>query len=160
MKIYLTQFVTGLSILWILLLYLGFSAGFENYFPILALFGSIVILLLSNPLTLYKPNLGAKISLISSIIILPYLIGFTNGIFNDFINGSSLIVFLFAIPILFILLTLYFNFKILSDKNYSRVRIEAISFKVKIVLVLFPLILALMYVLVYGKYWNWQMFNV
>ncbi len=160
MKVYLTYFFAGLSTTWVLLIYLGFSSGFSNYSPVAGLFGAISLFVLANPIALYRTRLGLIIGLVSSLLMLPYILSFTVGIFSAVFSGAgiSFMILLMFVPSILVLLSLYFSAKGILNKQY--LTSSTLNAIVKLVLAVFPIFLFILYLIFYGNYWSWEMFNI
>jgi hypothetical protein len=72
MKFYILYLTGSLLTSLLVVFYLGISAGFANYLPILALLGCILLFTIASPLIILSKKLGLIIGLISTILILPY----------------------------------------------------------------------------------------
>ena len=160
MRVYWTYFFAALSTIWVLLFYLGFSAGFANYFPILALLGSISLFVLATPIVLYKFRLGLILGLISYLLMLPYIIGFISGILSDIFAGTNFhfIILLMFLPPILVITGIYLSIKGLISKK--KIFFETTNETLKIILAIIPIFLFIMYLLFYSKYWSWETFNV
>jgi len=81
---YILFLVSGVLNLYLLLLYLGFSAGFSSYLPVFAILGALLLFAICPWLTLYKPKIGSLVGLICLMpIVLWHLAAIVNGVFNS-----------------------------------------------------------------------------
>jgi hypothetical protein len=139
----------------ILFLY-GVSAGSANYAPIAALLGSVVLFVLAAPIFVYRQRVGLIVGLAGCLLIVPYNIGFAKSVFDDgFFDWGVLVAIL---PTLLILFSLFFTAKGLILKN-AVVKMPS-GLTSKVLLSGIPIVLFLLYLIFYGKYWSWQMFRI
>lgn len=147
MKVYFSYLATAFFNFWIIAFSLGFSAGFANYAPIIALLG-IFLLFLSASIVVYFQRIGLTIGLLSSLMMVPYGINFMLGIIEDGVFNFGILL---VIPFLLILLTIYISITYLQ-KN------EKINFStnniINIILVIIPILMIVLYISFYGKYWS------
>ena len=152
MKIYITYFFTSLFTFWIILVFLGMSAGFANYIPLVALIASVFLFVIATPILIYKFRLGLILGLICLLFIVPYSISFTLSIFSDILNSSNLnyLLLLFILPSFIVFLSIYFTLKgILNKDSYEVTKQKVVKFTLAII----PIILFGLYIVLYGKYW-------
>ncbi len=153
-RTYLLYLFTGLMTFWVVLFLFGISAGFSNYAPILALVGAVILFSVASPILVIKRKVGLILGLIGVLLLLPFDIGFTIGIFEEeSLNWGTLLA---LIPIVLTLLTLIYSIKELRSTEKLKIGNRII----KVTMVALPLLLLLLYILFYGKYWSWQMFVV
>lgn len=152
MRSYFLYILTGLVTFWMVLFLFGVSAGFANYTPIMAIIGSVLLFTVASPTLLINKRLGLILAVISFLLILPFVIGFTISIFDDgVINWGTFLAF---VPIILISFSLFYTIK---DFKKGSILLNQ---TVKILLFCIPILLFIIYVIVYGKYWNWQMFKL
>ena len=153
MRIYLSYILTGLVTFWVVLFLFGLSAGFAHYAPIIALTGSVLLFAVASPILILRKRLGLIIGIVSCLLIVPFDIGFTISLFDDGVfNWGTLLGF---IPIVLIGLSLFFTIKDFSTNHQNFT-----NRKVKILLFIIPILLLILYVIFYGRYWSWQMFKL
>jgi hypothetical protein len=152
-KIYIINLLAALCTAWIVLFSLGFSAGFANYLPIAALLGSVLLLVIAAPLIIYFPRLGLLIGLIGCILMLPYSLTFIGHLVSENRGTWKWIFVLVMLPSGFVLLNTYFTVKALVVKKESlpTVAINKIN---KILFAAFPIIIFILYIFFYGRYWG------
>ena len=157
-KTYILYFLSALLNSWMILFYLGFSSGLTNYLPLIALFGGVLLFIIALPILVYNIRIGIIVGLISLFLILPYSILSSFYLFLDWKFSWGLLFF--TIPLLIILLSLYISIKYLLNKD-SVQALNPISSTTKIILALLPILLFILYVIKYGRYWNLEnLFNI
>jgi len=152
MRTYFLYVLTGVITFWTVLFLFGVSAGFANYAPILAVIGSCLLFSLASPALLLNRRIGLIVGVVCFLMILPFDIGFTLSIFND--GGVNLGTFLAFIPIILILISLIYTIKDFKSGNVEIVK------PLKVTLVSIPILLFILYIAFYGKYWSWEMFKI
>ena len=160
MKIYISYLVTSLTTIYVLLFYLGFSASFANYLPISALVGSTLLLIVGIPVSLYYKRLGLIISLLFLILTAPYFSTFGAHIIKAIFSSTTAFSFIFLIillPPLMILISIYLTIKSLVKRNRNYL-VENRS--LKIILTVLPILLFVLYIIIYGKHWSMEFFNI
>jgi len=157
MKLYLLYLSTAVINSWIILFLFGISAGFANYFPVLALLGSILMFLLAAPISIHKTRLGLILGLISYLLVLPYILLFTKGILED--GLFDLVTVFTAMPLPLILLGIYYTVKLLRTKSAENLDIPS-NRAVRLLLSFVPMALFVLYLILYGQYWSWESFKV
>ncbi len=156
MRLYILYTLTALLTSWMILFLYGVSAGFANYAPIAALLGSVLLFILAAPILICSQRVGLIIGLTGCLLIVPYNIGFTKSVFDDGVfNWGVLIAML---PTLLILFSLFFTAMGLLFKGTVMKTPQGLT--AKMLLAGIPIILFLLYLIFYGKYWSWQMFKV
>lgn|GEM_PF-1804137 len=152
MRSYFLYILTGLVTFWVVMFLFGVSAGFANYTPIMAIIGSALLFTVASPTLVINKRIGLIIGAISSLLILPFDIGFTISIFDDgAINWGTFLAFA---PIILVSLSLFYTVK---DFKSSAILLNQ---TVKILLFCIPILFFILYIVFYGKYWNWQMFKL
>ncbi|MFC0317952.1 MULTISPECIES: hypothetical protein [Olivibacter] len=152
-RTYLMYIVTSLITFWVVLFLFGVSAGFANYAPIIAMLGTVLLFSIASPLLVIKKRLGLVFGLIGGLLILPFDIGFTAGVFEDGLFNWGVV--LGFVPIILVLLSLFYTVKELKVKGE-----QALSNIVRITMIGVPILLSILYIVIYGKYWSWQMFGI
>lgn len=152
MKSYFLYILTGIVTFGIVMFFYGVSAGFANYTPIMAIISSALLFTVAAPALIAQKRLGLIIGIIGELLILPFAVGLTVGIFED--GGVNWGIILAFLPIVLILLSLLFTVK---DFKTGEI---ILSRTVKIMLIGAPILLFLLYIGLYGKYWNWQIFKL
>jgi len=153
MRVYLSYVFTGLVTFWVVLFLFGVSAGFAHYAPIIALIGSVLLFAVASPILVLQKRLGLIIGIVSCLLILPFDIGFTISLFDDGVfNWGTLLGF---VPIVLIGLSLFFTMK-----DFKGNRQSFTNLKIKILLFSIPILLLILYIIFYGRYWSWQMFKL
>lgn len=157
MKLYIFYILTALLTSWMILFLYGVSAGFASYAPIAALLGSVLLFTVATPILVYNTRVGLIIGLIGCLLILPYNVGFAKGVFDDGVFNWGILLAL--LPIVLILFSTYFTVKPLLVKGtlISGIPSNAIA---KLFLSGIPIALFILYLILYGKYWSWQMFKI
>jgi hypothetical protein len=150
-KLYTLYVLTAILNFWVILLYMGLSAGLVNYFPVFALFGTILLFVVSSAMLVYKIRIGLVIGLVTLFFIFPYSILFVISLFHDW--QFSWILVLIAIPSLLVLVCIYITLKYLFSKRYS-IFIKPIDRTTRILLSVMPLLLFILYIICYGRNWN------
>lgn len=85
-------------------------------------------------------------------MILPFDIGFTLSIFDDgVVNWGTFLAFM---PITLVLISLIYTIK-----DFKLGNIE-IGQSLKILLISIPILLFVLYIAFYGRYWSWEMFKI
>lgn len=146
--------------IYVLLFYLGFSAGFASYLPISALVGSTLLLIIGIPVSLYYKKLGLLLSLLFLTLTAPYFSIFGAHIIKAIFSSTTAFSFIFLIsllPPLLILTSIYLTIKSLVKRNRNYL-VENKS--LKIILTVLPILLFLLYLIIYGKYWSMEFFDV
>jgi hypothetical protein len=156
MKLYLFYILTALLTAWIILFLYGFSGGFASFLPIAALLGSVLLFVVAAPLLVYKVKPGLIIGLTCCVLILPYFVVFASSILDDAILHWGMLIAI--MPVALTLFSIYFTMKPLVVKDAAiGIRAGAV---VKLLMAIVPVALFLLYLIFYGKYWNWQMFII
>jgi hypothetical protein len=150
-KLYTLYAFTAMLNFWVILLNMGFSAGLTNYFPVFALLGTILLFIIASPMLVYKMRMGLIIGLATLLFIFPYNILFVISLFQDW--SFSLNLLLVTIPSILVLGCIYITVKYLFTKGYF-VSIKSINETTKILLYVMPILLFIIYIIRYGRYWN------
>ena len=155
MKIYTFYLITALLIFWMILFLYGVSAGFASFAPISALLGSVILFTIAAPVFIYNIRIGLIIGLIGCLLMLPYMFIIVKGVFEDGVFNWGILIGM--LPTVLILLSIYFTIKpLLGASAVSGLPSNAI---VKLLLSGIPLALFILYLLLYGQYWSWEMFR-
>jgi len=149
MRFYINYIVLSLLVFFIIMFYYGVSAGFENYMPVLALIGSFLLFVIAAPIIVYQYRLGVMVGSVGCVFIVPYSIFFLKGVLDD--GGFNWVVILAAFPLLLLSFNLYGGLKLLLNKEENE-KIRGRS-NYKIFLSALPLLLFVLYIAIYGKYW-------
>lgn len=157
MKLYIVYILTAIFNFYVIMLYYGVSTGFANYGPVSALLGALVLFAISAPIILYKIRMGLILGLIGCLLILPFSVMFLKGIFEDEIFNWGLL--LITLPLILTFISIYFTVKSLLNKNGLLPDIQANKL-VKLLLFVTPILLIILYLIFYGRYWNWNMFKM
>jgi hypothetical protein len=157
MRIYIFYLITALLISWMILFLHGVSAGFASYAPISALLGSVILFTIAAPVFIYNVRIGLIIGLIGCLLMLPYMFMIVKGVFEDGVFNWGILIG--VLPTVLILLSTYFTVKPLLVKStlVSGIPSNAV---VKLLLSVIPLALFILYLLLYGQYWSWEMFRI
>lgn len=147
MKVYFSYLTTAFFNFWIIAFSLGFSVGFASYIPIIALLG-IFFLFLSASIVIYFQRVGLMIGLVSSLMMVPYGINFTLGIIEDGVLNFGILL---VIPFLLVLLTIYISITYLQKDEKI---IFSINNTINFILVMAPILMIVLYIFFYGKYWS------
>jgi hypothetical protein len=139
------------------MLYYGVSTGFANYIPILALVGSFILFVIAAPVLVYKYKVGLTIGIIGCLFMLPYSIMFLKGVFDD--GVFNWVLLLSIVPFLLIGTGAYLSSKTLLQNN-EPIRGIMIAGTYKLLLSGMPILLFVLYLIFYGKYWSWDMFKL
>lgn len=139
--------------------YSGFSAGFANYIPVAALIGSILLSIVAIPLIIYFQRFGLIMGLIGCVLMLPYSLMFVGHLFNGYSGKWRWGIMLIMMPSAFVLLNLHFTVKALFT-NKTELPPVATSNIIKAILSLMPILIFILYIFLYGKYWSWEMFEI
>lgn len=152
-KIYITYILAALCTAWVVLFYLGFSAGFANYIPIAALLGAVVLLVIATPLIIYFQRPGLLVGLIGCMLMLPYSLIFIWHLFSENRGMWNWTMVLIIIPSVLVLLNTYFTVKSLfvNKGMVSPVAVNSVS---KVLLAAVPVLIFLLYLAFYGRYWS------
>jgi hypothetical protein len=153
MKVYFSYLNTAFFNFWIIAFYLGFSAGFASYIPIFALFG-VFLLFLSASIIIYFQRIGLILGLISSLMIVPYGINVILGIIEDGVLNLGILL---AVPFLLVLLTIYLSITYL--KKYKEIKLPVHNI-INIILAIIPVLLIILYLFFYGKFWSLNEFII
>ena len=135
----------------------GISAGFSNYFPIIALFGCILLFVVAVPIIVYKFRLGLVFALIACILMLPANLVFAKGILDDGIFNLSMI--LISLPVLLVLFNIYITIRSIIVKS-NEIKKATFNQLTKLLLAGIPIGLFILYIIVYGQYWSLEMFRI
>jgi hypothetical protein len=155
MRIYIVYIFTAILSSWVIAFYLGFSSGFASYLPILALLGTIILFVIAAPILMYYRQSGLIIGLISSLSILPYSIMFLKGILEDGVLNWGILL---ALPTLLTIISICLTGMALLGK--ATIAIIPSNPIAKLVLAGSPIGLFILYILFYGRYWDWGMFKI
>lgn len=150
MKFYFLYIITSLLTAWIILVLLGVSAGFENFIPVVALIGSLLLFAIAAPLLLYNNRVGLIIGFISLLLMLPYTIGFAKSGLEDGVFNWGVILSL--LPALFALLATYLTAKYLFFQPGANLMLPESS-GVRMFLAFVPIGITILYFIFYGKEW-------
>ncbi len=150
-KPYTLYVFTAMLNFWMIVFYLGFSAGLTNYFPVIALAGAIILFMIASPMLFYKIRLGLLIGLIALLFIFPYSMLFSISLFQDSQFSWDLLIGI--IPSMFVLGCIYITVKYFFVRDYFA-SVKPINRGTKILLSALPPLLFLAYIVGYGRYWN------
>ncbi|RCR65965.1 hypothetical protein [Larkinella punicea] len=155
MKIYISYFSTAFFNFWLISFYLGFSAGFASYIPIVALLGVVILFVIAIPILIYYFRIGIIIGLIACIILSVHGV----SIFWGIIEEGSFNWGLFILSPFFLTLTsIYFSLNALyGTKKISNLPKDK---NIKLILSSIPIILFTLYLIFYGKFWNINEFKI
>lgn len=156
-KLYIGYILTAVLNFYVIMLYYGVSTGFANYAPVAALLGALVLFSSAAPIILYKTRMGLILGMIGCLLILPFSIMFLKSVFEDEIFNWSLL--LITLPSIFVFISIFFTTKSLFNKNGLLLDIQANKL-IKFLLFITPILLLILYLIFYGKYWNWNMFKM
>lgn len=155
--IYYTIYVVNALITSFIILTLFFvSAGFANYFPILALIGCVVLFVLAAPITMYNFRAGLVVGSIGNILVLPYQFLFTKGIIDDHV--WNWVILLGIVPLTLSFLAFY----LLIRLRLNKVLLNNTSSNgfLRVFLTAIPILLFISYVYFFGNYWGYDDFNL
>lgn len=151
MRLYILYILTALLTSWMILFLYGVSAGFANYAPIVALLGSVLLFVLAAPILIHSKYVGLIIGLAGCLLIVPYNIGFTKGVFDDGVFNWGVLVA--VIPTFLILFSIFFTAKgLLFRDTVAKV---PWGLTAKILLTGTPIVLFVLYLILYGRYLSW-----
>jgi hypothetical protein len=128
----------------------GVSAGFANYFPIIALIGSVFLFVIASPILVYNARLGLIVGLISCLLILPYNVIYVKGVFEDGVFNWG--VLLAILPTVLVLISIYLTTKPIILKHTVMAGIPS-NKAIKLFLSGTPIFLFVLYLIFYGKNW-------
>lgn len=149
MKIYISYLSTALLNFWLIAFYLGFSAGFANYIPIVALLGAILIFIVALPTLIYSPRIGIIIGLGACVMLLAYCISTFLGVIEDGVFNWGVLI---LIPFILTLISIYLSFNtLLGKREMPNIPKDKV---IKAILSIMPILLFALYLVFYGKYWN------
>ncbi|WP_316838578.1 hypothetical protein [Pedobacter gandavensis] len=154
-NVYFIYVVSALWTAWVVSFSLGFSSGFASSIPVAALLGSVVIFTVASPVVIYKTNLGLLLGLIGYLFIIPFNFILIKRILEDGIFNWIILIGL-SMPLL-VLMGFIVTMKLILKKN-----IHLIEFNgkyLRLALSYTPIILFALYLILYGKYWTWAMFE-
>lgn len=145
--VYSIYIITAVLTAFIVLFQLGFSNGFANYFPLYALGGSVILFLFAAPLVIYKVESGLITGIIGNILMLPYQLMFAKAVLEDQVLNWA--VFLGLIPPFLVFWLLFIQVSTLAKgQQYSS---HTISGVIDFVLALAPVLLFILYAVLYGS---------
>lgn len=157
MKEFVAFSFTALVSYWMVMFFFGVSAGFASYFPILSIFGSILLFTVVNPILVFSSRIGLIGALISCLLILPQSLMFVMGAIDDgLFNWGVLIAFL---PFLLVCLSLFFSVKRILKKKHSLKGLPS-NLNFKIILAAIPVVLFLVYVISVWDYLSFDMLKI
>lgn len=129
---------------------LGFSAGFANALPIVALISALLLFALATPVLLYKSLLGLILGLIFLLAILPYTFGLAWYVLNDGVyNWGALVA---VLPALLIILSIYTSARCLYFQRGVLTSLPK-NMIIKTIMAILPIGLTMLYFILYGKAW-------
>lgn len=153
---YFNYIICALCTAWVVSFGLGFSLGFASYIPIMALFGSVFLFAVAAPLLIYKTRLGVILGFIGCLFIIPFNFLFISGFFEDRVFSWVMIL---ALLMLFSpLYGLFMALRLIAKKESDIVGFNSTS--LRFILAFTPIVLLNLYLVFYGKYWSWSMFNI
>ena len=137
-----------------------------NYYPMVvfwgmrfaptAFVGSVILFVLASPLLFYSQRIGLIVALIGCVLMVPYSFEVLFGLMKEGHFKWSLLFII--IPTLLILLSNFFTAKALFVKK-STIRIPS-GVMTRVMLAGIPLVIFLLYLVFFGKYWSSQMFGI
>ena len=155
MKIYISYFATAFLNFWLITFYLGYSAGFANYIPIVSLIGTFLLFIVAIPTLIYNPRIGIIVGLVACLMLLAYGISTFLGVIEDGVFNWGILI---LTPIVLTVINIYLSLNILLSKsampNIPKYRV------IKAILSSIPIILFVLYVIFNGKYWNIYEFRI
>jgi hypothetical protein len=113
MTMYVLNILNGLANTYLLLLYWGFSAGPANYLPYVILIASLLLHFVCTVISLFRPKIGAAISLICSLAILFW----QSQLMGDALNGGKIGLVVFLLLAGFSWALIFKSVKILINKD-------------------------------------------
>jgi len=152
-KIYIIYILAALCTAWIVLFYLGFSAGFASYVPIAALVGSVLLLVIAVPLTIYFQRAGLLTGIIACVLMLPYSLMFIGFLFSENRGAWEWIILLIMLPSVLVLLSTYLTTKALFANKDSLLPVAVNKYS-KMLLAAFPILIFILYLAFYGGNWS------
>lgn len=157
-KIYILYVIAALCTAWIVAFYLGFSAGFANYVPIAALLGSVLLFVIAVPLIVYYQRPGLFTGLIGCFLMLPYSLMFVGHLFKGYSGKWKFSIILIMIPSILVLINAYLtvNSLFIRKSEMSPIATHNVS---KLILAGIPVLLFVIYLVLYGSSWSWDMFK-
>lgn len=155
MKIYISYFSTAFFNFWLIAFYLGFSAGFASYIPILALLGAVILFVIATPILIYNSRIGTIIGLVACIMLLAYGVSTFLGVIEDGVFNWDILI---LTPFILTLTSIYLSINILIGKRQiSNILKDKIM---KVILSSIPIMLFVLYLIFYGKFWNINEFKI
>jgi hypothetical protein len=134
---------------------LGFSVGFANYIPIVALLGAILLFIVALPTLIYSPRIGVIVGLGACVMLLAYGISTFLGVIEDGVFNWGILI---LTPFVLTLISIYLSLNILlSKREMPNIPKDKV---IKVILSSIPIILFALYLIFYGKYWNIYEFRI
>jgi hypothetical protein len=150
MKIYFLYIIASLLTVWVILVFLGVSAGFANLTPIIAIIGALFLFAIATPLLIYNTRIGLILGLLSLIAMLPFTIGFAKSGLADRIFNWGVILTL--LPVLLTFISLYLSVKQIFFQPVINLYLP-VSATAKFLLAAIPVVITLLYFVFYGREW-------
>lgn len=137
-KLYLSYFFFGLYIVYITLLYWGFSAGPANIWPFITLFSAVLLFSVASVLSLFYSKSAAAIGLIGLIGVSKFSVYLLGEMSTSSILISSIILIMFLVY----LISVFFSITTLI--NYNRIpKVSRLKRPIKLILTFIPIALLL-----------------
>ncbi len=138
MRLYFVYLLAAFLSVWLLLFYLGFSAGFANPLPIGALVGGVLLSALAAPVLVYRVRTGLWLGALGCGLLLPYSVAFLGGMLLEWRWDWLLLVVM--LPGLLVLVSSYATARSWQRPNTPWLRFPASAWGRR-GLVLLPLLL-------------------
>jgi len=110
---YALNSLNGLANAYLLLLYWGFSAGPASSLPYVILGACLVLHFVCTVVSLFRPKVGAMVSLVSSLAILFW----QSQLLGDMLNGGWIPITVFTLLVGACWILIFKAIRILLDKN-------------------------------------------
>ncbi|MDQ1087573.1 hypothetical protein [Siphonobacter sp. SORGH_AS_1065] len=155
MKIYISYFSTAFFNFWLIAFYLGFSAGFASYIPILALLGAILLFIVAIPILIYNSRSGVIAGLLACLMLLAYGMSTFLGVIEDGVFNWGILI---LTPFVLTLISIYLSLNVLvGKKQVPNIPKDKI---IRLILSSVPTALFILYLIFYGEFWNINEFKI
>jgi hypothetical protein len=153
MKLYLLYFFLGICDFFLIAFTLGFSMGFSNYFPVITFLSAIILFSICLPLIIFLQKKNVFIlSILFCILLLPYNILIFSEVAQNLKFNISLIILLLPFMNIWAIYEVFIRYK---NENYLLLS----NTNLKFVLGFLPILLTLLYIILFGQYWSLDMFK-
>ncbi len=161
MRIYICYLLSSILNFLLIIFYWGVSAGLANYSPIIALVGTIILLVLALPAIVYTKQIGLILGSIGCSLILVYelpllIMNLKKVVLEHKFQWEAIG---FSMPAILAILSTYFTVKALLKKDDISLNMPSNRY-LKGLLAAIPLVLFFLYIIFYGRYWSWDIFSL